>query len=117
MAKYLVTGVAGFIGRNIAAALLERGHSLAGYQQEVIPCESSEIAVDFAYPGDVENSQSDRRAVPVRPCDLAFKCDLNVVRTKYFGQPVDDGGAVRCLLILRISPSRIWSKRLFWLRR
>ncbi len=30
MAKYLVTGVAGFIGRSIAAALLERGDSVRG---------------------------------------------------------------------------------------
>ena len=30
MAKYLVTGVAGFIGRSIAAALLERGESVRG---------------------------------------------------------------------------------------
>ena len=30
MAKYLVTGVAGFIGRSIAAALLERGQSVRG---------------------------------------------------------------------------------------
>ena len=30
MAKYLVTGVAGFIGRSIAAALLARGESVRG---------------------------------------------------------------------------------------
>lgn len=30
MAKYLVTGAAGFIGRSIAAALLQRGHSVRG---------------------------------------------------------------------------------------
>jgi len=30
VAKYLVTGAAGFIGRSIAAALLERGHSVRG---------------------------------------------------------------------------------------
>ena len=30
MARYLVTGVAGFIGRSIAAALLERGETVRG---------------------------------------------------------------------------------------
>ena len=30
LAKYLVTGAAGFIGRSIAAALLERGESVRG---------------------------------------------------------------------------------------
>ncbi len=33
MAKYLVTGAAGFIGRSIAAALLARGESVRGRGQ------------------------------------------------------------------------------------
>ena len=62
MAKYLVTGVAGFIGRSIAAALLARGESvrgidsfITGKRENLIGLEAMEfVEGDLADPADSE---------------------------------------------------------------
>ena len=46
MAKYLVTGVAGFIGRSIAAALLERGESVRGIDSFITGKRSNLIGLE-----------------------------------------------------------------------
>ncbi len=64
MAKYLVTGAAGFIGRSIAAALLERGESVRGIDNFIAGKRSNLVgleAMEFIE-GDLTNPQDCARA-------------------------------------------------------
>ena len=46
MARYLVTGVAGFIGRSIAAALLQRGETVRGIDSFITGKRENLIGLD-----------------------------------------------------------------------
>ena len=64
MAKYLVTGAAGFIGRSIAAALLERGETVRGIDNFIAGKRSNLVgleAMEFIE-GDLTNPQDCARA-------------------------------------------------------
>lgn len=56
MSRYLITGVAGFIGSSIARALLEQGHEVRG--------------IDNLSTGNLENLAEIRDAVDFREADL-----------------------------------------------
>jgi nucleoside-diphosphate-sugar epimerase len=64
LAKYLVTGAAGFIGRSIAAALLKRGESVRGIDNFITGKKSNLAgleAMEFM-PGDLTNAEDCARA-------------------------------------------------------
>ena len=59
MPKYLVTGVAGFIGRSIAAALLKRGESVRGIDNLITGKRNNLVGLDNLdfFEGDLTDSQ------------------------------------------------------------
>lgn len=92
---YLVTGGAGFIGRRLCAALLERGHAVTVLDiVPVPPCRTGEISPTRAVRGDVRDLAAVREAL--RGCDAVFHLaaahhDFGIDRATYFG--VNETGA------------------------
>ena len=76
MAKYLVTGAAGFIGRSIAAALLKRGESVRGIDSFITGKRSNLAGLD-----EMEFIEGDLTdpAECARACEGVYSCSQPAV--------------------------------------
>ena len=78
--KFFVTGAAGFIGSNLADALLARGHQVIGYDNfstgfETFICKARQSSCFHLIEGDL--LEVDRLTSAMRGCDIVIHLAAN----------------------------------------